>query len=212
MDQQWHYPDAAPNRTRGYSQSFQQGHEYNGQSSQFQSPTEYSQETYQAPPSASNTISMGSTPSATPIKQEYVADLDIPMEDADPYNRAKYPSRPMQSHRSSTQYLANEESTAARRYSPMNMLSPSTTQNSSPKQPSRNSYNYPTQSSSARQSPTRQANLQNFQYQDTLGQFITPGPRIKLIKITQHHSATRINIYRRCKPPKLLPSKFSETQ
>ena len=78
------------------------------------------------------------------------------MEDADPYNRMKYPSRPNHSQRPSTQYLAQEESAAARRYSPMKALSPSSPYAPSSQQSSQSPYgHYPSQNTSARQSPTR---------------------------------------------------------
>lgn len=168
MDPQWHYTDPTTNRTRGYGQAVQHGHEYNGQNQQYHSPIEYSNvhDTYQNTQPSSNTVSLGSTPSATPLKQEYATDADVQMEDADPYNRAKYPSRPTHSHRSSTQYLSHEGSTAAQRYSPMNMLSPSIPHGSSPKQQARNHYNYPSQSPGSRQSPTRQNNFAASGYQD----------------------------------------------
>lgn len=168
MDQQWHYADPAANRSRVYGQTVQHGHEYNGQNPQFHSPTEYGNvhDAYQPTQPSSNTVSLGSTPSATPLKQEYVTDADVQMEDADPYNRAKYPTRPTHSHRSSTQYLSHEASAAAQRYSPMQMLSPSVPHGASPKQQPRNSYNYANQSPSARQSPTKQNNFAIPQYQD----------------------------------------------
>lgn len=78
------------------------------------------------------------------------------MEDADPYNRMKYPSRPSHSQRPSAQYLGQEDSSAARRYSPMKVLSPSSPYVPSSQQSSQSPYGqYPSQSTSARQSPTR---------------------------------------------------------
>ena len=84
-------------------------------------------------------------------------DGDVAMEDADPYNRHKYPSRPHHAQRPSGQYLT-EESAAARRYSPMNAFSPTSpyTGATSPQQSTQSSYSaYTPQSLSARQSPTR---------------------------------------------------------
>ncbi len=88
---------------------------------------------------------------------DYAGDVDgdVPMEDADPYNKHKYTSRPNHQHRNSAQYVTQEESAAARRYSPMN-LSPSSPYGASPQQPSQNSASsYTPQSQSNRQSPTR---------------------------------------------------------
>ncbi|KAJ5096130.1 hypothetical protein NUU61_005486 [Penicillium alfredii] len=103
-----------------------------GQPPQSQPPVGYTYETFQTPapkaPSVgpnSKTISMASSPTATPRSRDYVTDADTTMEDADPYNRAKYPTRPNHHSRASSQFLAQtEESSAARRYSPMNALSP----------------------------------------------------------------------------------------
>ncbi|EER40010.1 protein kinase [Histoplasma capsulatum H143] len=92
---------------------------------QNQAPMGYTYEPYQTPGtvpkapsgnSMSKTVSMTSSP--TPLAGEFT-DQDVTMEDADPYNRAKYAAKP--SHqRGSSQFLSSEESTAARRYSPMN--------------------------------------------------------------------------------------------
>ncbi|KAI4133984.1 MAG: hypothetical protein LQ347_001902 [Umbilicaria vellea] len=99
---------------------------------------------------------MGASPAATPQVREYTGDGDIAMEDADPYNRMKYPSRPSHSHRASAQYLSQEDSAAARRYSPMKNLSPSSPYANSPQQSAHNAYGpYSGQNTSARQSPTR---------------------------------------------------------
>ncbi|KAK2740208.1 dual specificity protein kinase yak1 [Myotisia sp. PD_48] len=98
-------------------------------------PLGYTYETYQPPSSVPkvpsnapdvSSSSMASSPSGTPSTRDLI-DTDITMEDdADPYNRSKYPVRPTQQHqRGSSQYLASDDSSAAaRRYSP-NVLSPS---------------------------------------------------------------------------------------
>lgn len=105
-----------------------------GQPAQSRPPVGYTYETFQTPGTASKSpsagpnskpVSMASSPTATPRNRDYVTDADTTMEDADPYNRAKYPSRPSNHTRASSQFLAQaEESSAARRYSPMNVLSP----------------------------------------------------------------------------------------
>ena len=87
-------------------------------------------------------------------------DGDMPMEDADPYNKQKY-ARPTNSNRNSA-YLPTHaddgQSRAAARYSPMN-TSPTTPYVSSPQQQlGSNQYASYTPQQSARQSPTRQQN------------------------------------------------------
>ncbi|KAJ5632354.1 hypothetical protein N7490_008693 [Penicillium lividum] len=111
----------------------QQASKY-GQPPQSQPPVGFTYETFQTPGTTSKApstgpnskpVSMASSPSATPRSRDYVTDADTTMEDADPYNRAKYPSRPNHHSRASSQFLTQtEESSAARRYSPMNALSP----------------------------------------------------------------------------------------
>lgn len=97
---------------------------------------------------------------------DYNGDLDgdMPMEDADPYNKQKY-ARPQQqnSTRPASQYLPADQldatSRAAARYSPMN-TSPTSPYVSSPQQQQQlgsNHYtSYTPQQQSARQSPSRQ--------------------------------------------------------
>lgn len=129
-----------------------------------QPPVGYTYETFQTPgtsskaPSAgtnSKTVSMASSPAATPRTRDYVTDADTTMEDADPYNRAKYPSRPNHS-RASSQYLNQaEESSAARRYSPGNVISPPMSYPTSPGK-SQGSYGFPSAPQSAsRRSPSK---------------------------------------------------------
>ncbi|KAF2865952.1 kinase-like domain-containing protein [Massariosphaeria phaeospora] len=83
-------------------------------------------------------------------------DGDVPMEDADPYNKPKYStSRANHQHRHSQQFLQQEESAAARRYSPMN-LSPTSPYTGNPQQGGPNYTSFtPQQPASNRQSPTR---------------------------------------------------------
>ncbi|OAX83255.1 CMGC/DYRK/YAK protein kinase [Emergomyces africanus] len=129
---------------------------------QHQAPMGYTYETYQTPGtsakapsgnSMSKAVSMTSSP--TPLAGEFV-DPDVTMEDADPYNRAKYATKPSHHQRSSSQFLSSEESTAARRYSPMNVISPTQPYTASPNT-SQNPYTFPPagSSTSARPSPTR---------------------------------------------------------
>lgn len=137
-----------------------------GQPPQSQPPVGYTYETFQTPgtsskpPSAgpnSKSVSMASSPTATPRSRDYVTDADTAMEDADPYNRAKYPSRPNHHSRPSSQFLGQaEESSAARRYSPMNALSSPTS--SYPNSPGKSQPAYgfpPTAHGQSRRSPAR---------------------------------------------------------
>lgn len=132
----------------------QVGRDAGGQAQQHHVPSNYDYDSYQSASAASNGLSMASTPSATSHSNEYNGDTDVPMDDADPYNRSKYPSRPIHQRGSSTQYLTRQGSSAAQRYSPMDLLSPSGYA-SSPKSQSQNS-SFQNQSSTSRQSPTRQ--------------------------------------------------------
>jgi len=88
------------------------------------------------------------------FKQDYTGDGDIAMEDADPYNRMKYPSRPAHARNPSASLLSGEDSSAARRYSPMNTstLTPSSPYAATPQTSSYGAYS---PSGSARQSPSR---------------------------------------------------------
>ncbi|KAF7522633.1 hypothetical protein PCG10_007353 [Penicillium crustosum] len=135
-----------------------------GQPPQSQPPAGYTYETFQTPgttskaPSTgsnSKTVSMASSPTATPRTRDYVTDADTTMEDADPYNRAKYPSRPNH-NRASSQFLNQaEESSAARRYSPGHVLSPPMSYPTSPGK-SQGSYGFPSGPQSAsRRSPAK---------------------------------------------------------
>lgn len=136
---------------------------YSGQPQHVQPPVGYTYEAFQTPSMAtkppsigsnSKPVSMASSPVATPRSRDYVTETDTTMEDADPYNRAKYPTRSSHHSRASSQFLTNEESSAARRYSPMNILSPSGPYNSSPGK-SQNSYGFPGAPNNSRWSPTR---------------------------------------------------------
>lgn len=158
MDQQWKpYTDAASNRPLRYSHSTsqQQPRESNNPTAaqQHTAPSGFSYEAYSAPSMSSHPQSMATSPIGTPRTRASSGDGDIAMDDADPYNRMKYPSRPNHQHRVSGQQLLQEDSTAARRYSPMKALSPSSHYASSPHNPGQPPYT--PQTPSARQSPTR---------------------------------------------------------
>lgn len=121
-------------------------------------PATAKQETFTSPIMPSRTASMALASPAGPQGRisEYNGDGDgdVPMEDADPYNKPKYTSRANHQHRHSQQFVQQEESAAARRYSPMN-LSPTSPYGASPQQ-SQNTYtSFTPQTQSNRQSPTR---------------------------------------------------------
>ena len=85
-------------------------------------------------------------------------DVDLPMEDADPYNQQKYARPAANPNRSSSQFLTEDAtSRTAARYSPMN-TSPTSPYVPSPQQQlGSNQYtSYTPQQQSARQSPSRQ--------------------------------------------------------
>ena len=158
MDQQWQlYSDMAGNRQARYpTTQQQQPQQSNGSAPQHQQQHSYGYEAYQNPSVPSQSQSMAVSPIGTPQTRSYASgDGDVAMEDADPYNRMKYPARPSHHHRPSGQHLGQEDSSAARRYSPMK-ATPSSPYAPSSQQPSQSPYgHYPSQSTSARQSPTR---------------------------------------------------------
>ncbi|MCJ1472732.1 dual specificity protein kinase yak1 [Lambiella insularis] len=159
MDQNWQpNADRSGNPPPRYSHTMaQHSRNYSGSSQQQQqAPVGFNYDSYHTPTLPSQSQSSAASPANSPhIKQDYNDDGDVAMEDADPYNRMKYPSRPSHSHRASSQYLTQEDSSAAKRYSPMNALSPS-----SPYAPS-----------SARQSPNRTS-----AYQPASSQSYYPSP------------------------------------
>ena len=154
MDSNWHnYGDMASPRQARHTYSMQQ-QQANGSNQQPQPQSGYGYEAYQTPSVPSQPQSMAASPIGTPHTRGYTAgDGDVTMEDADPYNKLKYPSRPTHHQRPSGQFLTQEESSAARRYSPMKATPTSPyTQH----QASQSPYgSYPSQNTSARQSPTR---------------------------------------------------------
>ena len=156
MDQQWQaYSDSRGRYSHATPQ--QLAREMNNGSSQPQPPSSgYGYEAYQTPSVPSHTQSMATSPIGSPRTRTHSGDGDVAMEDADPYNRLKYPSRPSHQHRTSAPYLPHEDSSAARRYSPMKALSPSNHFPQTPQQQSQGTFGaYKSQNSSARQSPNR---------------------------------------------------------
>ena len=116
----------------------------------------YGYDAHQQPPTVPHLGSLSGTPAGTPHKRTFSSDVDITMEDADPYNSAKYPSRPMHQQRPSGQYLSQHQDTS-RRYSPTKALSPQSPYTPSASQSAQGPYGqYHSNTASARQSPTRQ--------------------------------------------------------
>lgn len=111
----------------------------------------FSYEPYQRT-AQTNFAAMNSNASIPPQDYTRNGEADVQMEDADPYNRSKYPSRPSHHHRLSQQFM--QESSAAQRYSPMNISTTSASYVSSPKS-QQTSFNYNVQTPTSRQSPTR---------------------------------------------------------
>lgn len=169
MDPQWQpYQDPLMGRPAQFNNGLgSNSSQYAAQPAVTQPPMGYQYETFQTPGmpakapsigSNSKPMSMATSPTAPPRNRDYVPDADTTMEDADPYNRAKYSVRTSHYARPSSQYFPTEESTAARRYSPKNALTPSATYSTSPGK-SNNPYAFPPgPSNSIRRSPTRGSN------------------------------------------------------
>lgn len=156
MDQQWQV--YSENGARVSHANPQQHHRdlNNGSSHQQPPHSGYGYEAYHTPSVPSHPQSMAASPIGTPRARNYSGDGDVVMEDADPYNRHKYPSRPSHQHRASAPYLPQEDSSAARRYSPMKALSPSNQFPQTPQQHNQGTFGaYNSQNASARHSPTR---------------------------------------------------------
>jgi dual specificity protein kinase YAK1 len=160
MEQSWQQNlEMSTSQQSRYSHNGAQQHtrNYSGSNLPQQTTGGFSYESYQTPTVPSHPQSSTASAASTPhLKHEYTGDGDVAMEDADPYNRMKYPSRPSHSQRTSSQYLPQEDSTASKRYSPMKTLSPSSSYAASPQQPNHTAYNtYAPHAGSARQSPNR---------------------------------------------------------
>ncbi|KAL9598335.1 MAG: hypothetical protein Q9219_004563 [cf. Caloplaca sp. 3 TL-2023] len=138
MDPQWQpYTDSAGRQGRNsYATPQHQHREVNNASGIHHPPsTALGHDVYQTPTMNSHRQSMAVSPLGTPRTRSYSGDVDVTMEDADPYNRMKYPSRPTHSHRPSAQYIPQDGTDPARRYSPMKPLTPSSHYPASPQQP-----------------------------------------------------------------------------
>lgn len=151
----YHDPAGASRRYNGSSQMSPR--EYLGQQGQAQgqAPSGFKYEQYSGGLSAHTSPNPAASPASTPQLRDNNG--DVAMADAsDPYANMKYPMRPHHSQhvssssRSSTLHSPPEPSAAAQRYSPMEVLSPT-----SPYAKAGGSqFSAP---SSSRQSPSRQA-------------------------------------------------------
>lgn len=140
-------------------------------------PSQIKQDPYASPTATSRS---GSMALASPAGQhargpEYNdGDGDVPMEDADPYKPKFGASRSNHQHRHSQQFLQQEESAAARRYSPMN-LSPTSPYSGNTQQGGQNYTSFSPQTQSNRQSPTR-----NNPYMSPPNSYYSPPSRCNL--------------------------------
>lgn len=161
MDQQWttySEPPAASRQARyaPHNMTTPQQHQRDPNL-----PPQIKQDPYASPaaPSRTNSMALASPGGPHTRGPEYNdGDGDVPMEDADPYKPKYGTTRPNHQHRHSQQFLQQvqqEESTAARRYSPMN-LSPTSPYSGSTQQGGQNYTSFsPQTQGSNRQSPTR---------------------------------------------------------
>lgn len=122
-------------------------------------PPQIKQDPYASPsvPSRSGSMALASPAASHSRGPDYNndGDGDVAMEDAtDPYKPKYSSSRANHQHRHSQQFLQQEESAAARRYSPMN-LSPTSPYSGSTQQGGQNYTTFTPQAQSNRQSPTR---------------------------------------------------------
>lgn len=129
MDQWQGYSDAAggPRRFNGGNQ-MTPGREYGQQPAQAQPPASFKYDQYQGGLNSHTSQQSATSPITTPQLRD--GNGDVPMQDVhDPYGSIKYPMRPHhQSHlsggRPANLHSPSEPSAAAQRYSPMEVLSP----------------------------------------------------------------------------------------
>lgn len=154
MDSQWHqYSSDQTQRPNRYPHP-QMHPQANGSSQQLQPGNNYNYDAGQHTPSSSHLSSMAVSPAGTPHKRTFSSDVDVQMEDADPYNSMKYPPRPTHHQRPSGQFLAQQD--PSRRYSPSKAISPASSYTPTSSQSAQSPYShFAPHSTSARQSPTR---------------------------------------------------------
>lgn len=145
MDQQWSPNMEAPgsNRQQRYAPQTVPSHQYAPREPN-SAPSRHS-ESYAQTPLVNRTPAMPMTSPGIPqgIKHEYGdgdGDGDIKMEDADPYKQQQRQTAGRGHARMPSAQLAQEESAAAKRYSPMNLTPASPYAATTPQQQSYTSY------------------------------------------------------------------------
>jgi len=156
MDQQWASFDNPANRQARYAPNTLPS-QPNTQRDANNVGNAMRQDEYTPSSLANRTPTMPlAAPTAPHLRQDFAGDGDgdVAMEDVDQY-RPKQSARPTHSRQISQQQILNEESSAARRYSPMN-LSPASPYNATPANAMSTVYNSYSPNTQARSSPTRQ--------------------------------------------------------
>lgn len=163
-----------------------------------------------AVPSRAQSMNLTS-PSAPQSRGPYDGDGDgdVQMEDADPYNKAKHGGRPGHSRMNSAQMIQQEESSAARRYSPMN-LSPSSPYAATPQQQQQAQFAaFGAQLNSNNHSPTRVGYPAG---PNQHGYYSPPGKHVDLyardltgLITCQRHDLTHLNSHLFNRPSVLRP-------
>lgn len=164
MESQWQNYSSDPTahrQTRYPANAQAQQHHLNGSAHQQQpNPGQFGYDAYQAPAIPSQNQSMTNSPTTAQHRRRISGDGDVAMEDADPYNKMKYPSRPSHQQKSSGQFLNQQGVPSGSRYSPVKALSPSSPYTPSSAQATQNPYGpFSSHNTSARQSPTRASHL-----------------------------------------------------
>lgn len=124
MDQQWAAYSEAPGATRQARYAPHALASPPHAQRDASGPAQSKQDLYASPGGPSRQSSMPLQPPAAPASRgadSNDGDGDVAMEDADPYKPKYGATRPNHQQRHSQQFLQHEESTAARRYSPMNL-------------------------------------------------------------------------------------------
>lgn len=176
MDQQWTaYSAEAPAATR---QRYAPHSMVPPQQAQRDAsvPPQIKQESYASPTAPSRQGSMtiqapGGTASRGPDYND--GDGDVAMEDADPYKPKYNMSRPNHQHRHSQQFLQQEESAAARRYSPMN-LSPTSPYPGNAQQGGQGYTSFTPQAQTAQTQSNRQSPTRNNPYMSPPNSYYSP--------------------------------------
>ena len=180
MDQQWTaYSDSNANRPARYDPNTMTTPQHAQRDANL--PQQVKQDQFASPngPSRSNSMatlpSPGSSLTLSRSAEYNDRDGDVPMEDADPYKPKYAAARPNHQHRHSQSFLQQEESAAARRYSPMNM-SPTSPYSGNPQQggQSYTSFSPQAQAQAQAQNNNRQSPTRNNPYITTPNSYYSP--------------------------------------